>query len=152
MELYLVRHGDAVGKDINPECPLSDYGFSEINKTIDYIIKNKEIASSEIYHSGKMRARQTAEIIGNYLTITVKIKQAKGLKPMDNPENWVENINQRQNNLIIVSHLPLLGNLASGLLKTDSEIQFDTGTFVCLSNSEENRWKLKWIISPSDTK
>ena len=62
MMLYLVRHGDAVGADVNPTRPLSEEGREEVLKVAHHLKKNR-IEVDHIWHSGKVRAIETAEII-----------------------------------------------------------------------------------------
>ncbi len=62
MELILVRHGDALSKAQDPQRPLSDRGRAGAQSAAE-AAKGLELAPIAIFHSGKLRAAQTAEIL-----------------------------------------------------------------------------------------
>ena len=67
MRLYIVQHGDAVPRDVDPARPLSEQGRADIQRLADYLSEH-EIEIAQIFHSGKTRAKETAEILGDVLT------------------------------------------------------------------------------------
>ena len=62
MKLYVVQHGDAVQKDINPDRPLSEMAQTQIRR-LAKLLKASGILPVRIFHSGKLRAKQTAELM-----------------------------------------------------------------------------------------
>ena len=66
MRLYLVQHGEAMSKDENPERPLTAKGRKNVTKTAKFL-KKKGIRVRKIFHSTKLRAKQTAQIIASLL-------------------------------------------------------------------------------------
>ena len=67
MKVYLVQHGKAVDKSVDPERPLSDEGTQQTQAVADFIA-SLNIKVECIWHSGKMRAHQTAEILSKAVT------------------------------------------------------------------------------------
>jgi len=63
MRLYLVQHGKAKSKDEDPDRPLTDQGRNDIKKVAVFLAENAGLKVTSIYHSGKTRARQTAEVL-----------------------------------------------------------------------------------------
>lgn len=61
MALFLVQHGLSSPREIDPEKGLSEQGTSQV-KRIAQVAAGYGVAVSRICHSGKKRARQTAEI------------------------------------------------------------------------------------------
>ena len=62
MNFYLVRHGDAVSAAENAERPLSRIGREQVQCAArEMLERGSEV--SRIYHSGMLRAKQTAEIL-----------------------------------------------------------------------------------------
>jgi len=61
MSLYLIQHGKSLPKDKDPQKGLSQEGIAETER-IAQVAKGYAIGVSMITHSGKTRARQTAEI------------------------------------------------------------------------------------------
>ena len=67
MPLYLVQHGLALPKDIDSERGLSEDGFADVRRIAE-TAKHYNVQVSQIFHSGKKRAKQTADIIAEALT------------------------------------------------------------------------------------
>ncbi|MEW6161870.1 MAG: phosphohistidine phosphatase SixA [Nitrospirota bacterium] len=150
MLLYLVQHGEAKREEEDPSRPLSDKGTEDVNRAASYISKlNMEV--DEVLHSGKLRAKQTAEMLAGNLKIARGVSETDGLAPLDDPGLWAERLEARTNPLMLVGHLPNLGRLASLLLCGDVEkniIAFKMGGIVCLKRDVEGKWSLQWIITP----
>jgi broad specificity phosphatase PhoE len=66
MELYLIQHGEAKSKQEDPERPLTAKGAENIKKTASFF-KQLPKRLDLIWHSGKKRAEQTAEILDETL-------------------------------------------------------------------------------------
>lgn len=114
MRLLLVHHGDAVGPDVDPQRPLSSRGLDAVEALVDRFLaecaRNPEIgpcAPEAIWHSGKLRARQTAEAFLRASPFA-EFKAVRGLRPDDPPEIIVEAIAHETRDIALVSHMPLL--------------------------------------------
>ncbi len=68
MRIYLVQHGEAVAKDVDPERPLSEQGHNDVEKIATFL-GNTQLGMERILHSGKLRAEQTAEIFADKLLL-----------------------------------------------------------------------------------
>ncbi|MFN3477425.1 MAG: phosphohistidine phosphatase SixA [Candidatus Methylomirabilales bacterium] len=153
MDMYLVQHGEAKPEQEDPARPLTDRGREEIQRVARHA-KTLDLKISEIRHSGKLRAQQTAEILAEHLSPPRGIREMKGLAPMDDPAEAKAVLEATQEPLMLVGHLPHLSRLASALLVGDPKrevIQFRMGAIVCLSRLEGS-WVLKWILTPELTK
>ena len=116
--IYLLRHGDAVPESVDPARPLSKLGDAEITDTIlMQVADGPKIA--EIWHSGKLRAKQSAEIAARMLGVKAVIEKP-GLNPDDYVTPIAAQLKAANKNIMIVSHMPFLGKLYS-LLKTGFE-------------------------------
>ncbi len=62
MLVYLVQHGQAKAKDIDPDRHLTEQGINDVEK-ISAFLKTAKLTVDVIWHSGKARAAQTAEIL-----------------------------------------------------------------------------------------
>ena len=150
MNLYLIQHAEAVVKEQDPERPLSSKGLADIKKIAEFVAKNCHLGAEHILHSGKLRARQTAEILATELNVPTPL-ETDGLAPLDAPTIWAERLMARTENVILVGHLPYMSKLASTLLCGVSEtevIYFQMGGMVALSR-EEKLWSLRWMIVPT---
>lgn len=151
MNLYLVRHGESRAEDVDTERHLSKKGWAEVGRVGAFATKNAQIHVSCIYHSGKIRARETAQALAVYFNPEAGVKETVGLKPMDDPQIWVDRLAGIKNDTVLVGHLPHLKKLASRLLgekPEDVELEFPTGGIVCLSRKGADDWSLRWIVTP----
>ena len=82
MRIYLMQHGKPVPKEEDPDRPLSDQGKGEVEKVSEFLWKSG-VKVQEAFHSGKTRARQTAEIMVSQLNPDVKARERAGLSPLD---------------------------------------------------------------------
>lgn len=150
MNIYLVQHGKPVPKEEDPERPLSAQGIEDVEKMAAFLIK-AEIEVNEIFHSGKTRARQTAEIIASKLNPDKKPLEKRGLSPLDEVKIIAEEIEKIRNDLMIVGHLPYLAKLTS-FLTTGNEsnpiVSFQQGGVMCLEKREEGNWSIAWMLIP----
>jgi phosphohistidine phosphatase len=148
MKLYLVQHGEAKSEAEDPERSLTAQGEEEV-RGVARVTKRLDTRPSKVYHSGKRRAQQTAEIIANALKLP--IESAQGLNPLDDARSWAERISKETQDLMIVGHLPFLEKLTSLLLcdKEDARsVLFRYGAIVCLDQKEDRGWAVRWILTP----
>jgi phosphohistidine phosphatase len=151
MKLYLIQHGEAKCEVEDPERSLTLRGEKEITG-ISRKAPGLDIRPLKVYHSGKMRAKQTAEIIANVLKIpNASVQAVQGLNPNDDIRPWAERISGEKKDLMLVGHLPFLERLTSFLL-CDNEnarlVLFRYGAIVCLDQKEDKRWAVRWILTP----
>ena len=149
MKVYLVRHGDAVSSQFDPQRPLSEQGRADIQKVASFI-KPLEISVEHIRHSGKLRAAQTAEILDGAVVVEKDCSAHNNLGPNDDVTIIANELEAYDTNLMIVGHLPFLAYLTS-LLVAGKEIfnvaAFDAGSIVCLNRTEPGRWQIEWMIT-----
>lgn len=148
MKTYLVQHGEAKSETEDPQRSLTTKGENEIKRVADRA-KQMDLNPSKIYHSGKLRAQQTSEIIG--LALGQTVEATTGLAPMDDVRLWADKINQSEEELMLVGHLPHLEKLASYLIAEDENIRpilFRNGAINCLEQKENKKWAIRWILTP----
>jgi phosphohistidine phosphatase len=150
MFLYLVQHGEALGKDVDRSRSLSEKGVGDVKKMASFS-RDLKISPHQIVHSGKMRALQTAQLLEDRVTSDRVVLESDGLSPMDDPEMWFGRLSKMNEDIMIVGHLPYLDKLASLLLCRDKEkniINFEMGSILCLKRLEEFNWNVEWFIKP----
>ena len=150
MELYLVQHGEAASKEVNPERPLTEKGRQDVTKTANFLKKcGREIDT--IWHSTKTRAIETAKIIAGTLPPERDVEQKEGLAPNDSVKAVFTAINSEKGSLMIVGHLPFLQKLASLALvgsENSQVIGFQQGGVVCLRQNDDGTWQIMFAIIP----
>ncbi|UCC65192.1 MAG: histidine phosphatase family protein, partial [Anaerolineae bacterium] len=82
MQLYLVQHGQAHPKEIEPERSLTERGRQETRR-VAALAARLDLDLYQIRHSGKTRALQTADILGQALTPSGGVVAVSGLAPKD---------------------------------------------------------------------
>jgi phosphohistidine phosphatase len=149
MKLYLIQHGIAKTKVEDPDRSLTDEGEEQTRKVARFIAP--DVTVSRILHSGKIRARQTAQIFAEVLKTVDALETAKGLDPLDDPQIQAARLAEESGNWMLVGHLPHLNRLASLLLCGDPRrepIAFRNSGVVCLARDEEGKWSLQWAVTP----
>ncbi len=147
MAMYFVQHGLAVAKDIDPDRPLSESGQKEL-KRISIYLKNLGIKVGLIYHSGKKRAMQTAQIFSDHISHG-SIDILSGMNPKDDVKVFAQNL--KENNVMYVGHLPHLQKVVSYLITQNEDakiIKFVNGGVVCIEK-EDSRFYIEWYLKPS---
>lgn len=149
MKIYLVRHGEPVLEQIDPEKPLSPKGRIEIER-ISKFFGEDSFPLSFILHSKKLRAKQTAEILGGTIAPKALLKEFTDLGPDDSIDSILRKINEEDRDFMIVGHLPFLNRVIGQLIAGDKNlhlIHFQRGKIVCLLRSDEN-WVIDWVLGP----
>ena len=152
MICYLVRHGDAKSEAEDPKRPLTELGRSQVEKT-GRAAAARGISAKQIWHSDKLRAKQTAEILGRLLAARDSLREIEGLAPNDDPAIAQFEIEGAPDPIMIVGHLPHLSRLVSLLVTGDPEknrVEFPTAAMVCLARDAHN-WKVDWTLAPDQS-
>lgn len=149
MKIYVVRHGEAVPASEHPDRPLSEAGRRDVARTAD-VIHSKGGAPRTVFHSGKARARETAEIIAARTDGGRPVIERAGLDPNDPVAPIMSECVSGGEDVMLVGHLPFVGRLA-GLAVTGHEsetvVEFDAGAVACMEDAGEG-WRLAWFYSP----
>jgi phosphohistidine phosphatase len=149
MFIYLVEHAEAKPAEVDPARGLSAKGVADARKIAAHLVRLK-LEARKIYHSGKTRSHETASILAAQLKPAKGVVETDGLGPQDDPQIWYERLKVRDEDMVLVGHVPHLRKLASMLLCGDPEkavVHFKVGGIVCLRRHEEN-WSLEWAIAP----
>ena len=155
MKVYLMRHGEAEEIYDGDEPALTAKGKADVNR-VGEALSSMDIQLDHIYQSGKLRARQTAEIVKSKLGGDILISIKEGLKPNDPVSAIVGNLKDNNKNILIIGHLPFMAKLTSTLLaeteseKSDLKIAFRTASVACLEYAKSFGWKLNRFIDPEN--
>ena len=150
MALFLVQHGTSVPKEIDPECPLTDEGRDTVERIARDAAGHK-IEVDLIQHSGKTRARQTADIMAYFLKPPGGVQEASGLDPLDDVALAAKGLPGVEN-VMLVGHLPFMERLVSYLITGSTDrivVKFQNGGIVRLERAPETGvWFIKWTLMP----
>ncbi len=150
MRVYLVQHGLAKDKSEDAERPLSDRGREDVARVAGFLSLFEKPQPEQIIHSGKLRARQTAEMFAEGWG-RPSVEQGPDLDPNADPSAWSAQLVSMSSDLMLVGHLPHMQRLAGLLLSGDCErevVRFRNGGVACLERGE-NGWSLCWQVNPT---
>ena len=150
MEFYLVRHGEAVSQAIDGQRPLTPGGRRDVER-VGQAAAKRGIQPGQIFHSGLLRAQQTAEILSESLRPVEGVRELAGLRPDDDPLIAKTELESSTVSLMLVGHLPHISRLASFLVAGNADhelVQFAPATVIGLSY-ENYRWKILWKLTPA---
>jgi phosphohistidine phosphatase len=148
MFFYLVRHGEAMSSADHPARPLSPAGRAGVER-IAQLARERDVKISVIHHSGILRAKETAAILAEHLTPPLGVKQCAGLLPEDDPAFARADLEEAQDSIMLVGHLPHLNRLAALLVASDPNrvvVEFSPSTMACCAK-EGGRWKIAWKLA-----
>ncbi|MCH2157201.1 MAG: phosphohistidine phosphatase SixA [Oleiphilaceae bacterium] len=113
INLFLCRHGEAsFDAPSDRQRPLTDAGIAKTKETILRLSK-MNMSVSDIWCSDLMRAQQTAQLFSSEYSLIVE--EQTFLRPDSDPERATRKLNLLRDDqtLLIVAHMPLLGELVS---------------------------------------
>ena len=151
MRLYLVQHGKATAKEADPQRPLTDLGRREAQRVADFV-GPLGLEVTQLWHSGKTRAEQTAAIFAGVLTVAEGPAAREGLAPNDNVALLRDELAVTSDATMIVGHMPFVSRLATLLLagyESPPIVTFANAGIVCLERTDDNRWQLEWSVTPN---
>lgn len=152
MRIYIIRHGDAVPEGADPARPLSEDGKQSVQK-VAAALKNAGCCVNTIFHSTKLRAKETALIIRQAVNPQAVLKEKEHLSPNDVTDDIYEELLKISEDAMVVSHLPFVDNLASRLIYGSEDrhvLKFTAGTAAILQKDSRDKWKLVAAIIPEE--
>jgi phosphohistidine phosphatase len=147
MQLFLVHHGDAVGPEVDPRRPLSPKGRTDVER-LAAEAEARGARPQVVWHSGKLRARQTAEVFWRALNALAEFSATKDLQPDDQPR-WIrDRLRAETRDIMLAGHFPHLPRLLA-LLITGGEAGVDFplhGVVALVSQDEGATWRELWRL------
>jgi phosphohistidine phosphatase len=150
MRVYLVQHGEAHPEEVSPERELTPRGRGDVER-IGALLANGGVQVANAYHSGKTRARQTAELLAARLAPGVGAEALAGINPNDPVESLADRLRGWSEDALVAGHQPFMGKLVAFLLAGRSEppvVAYQPGSVVCLERDAQGRWVLVWMLRP----
>jgi phosphohistidine phosphatase len=150
MWLYLVHHGDAVPPEDDPRRPLSALG-RQGSEEVAEAAAVRGVRPALIWHSGKLRARQTAELFWRACNPLAEFQAVPGLQPADFPGLFRDQLIGEPRDVMAVGHMPNLLRVLA-LLTTGAdqgEAAFPPHGMVALQRErDESAWVERWRLEP----
>ena len=120
MHLFLVHHGEAVGPHVDPRRPLSLAGRISVD-LLAAEAAGRGARPGVVWHSGKLRAKQTAEAYWRACNALSEFSATKDLQP-DDPPNWIrDRLRAETRDVLIAGHYPHLPGLLALLVNAPGD-------------------------------
>ena len=149
MHLFLVHHGDAVGPEVDPRRPLSPEGHEAVSR-VAASVASKGATPAVVWHSGKLRAKQTAEAFWRACNPFAEFAATKDLQPEDPPHWMRDRLRGESRDIMLAGHYPHLPRLLTLLLGEDpaSFVSFPQHGVVALTSDDDGKtWREVWRIA-----
>jgi phosphohistidine phosphatase len=150
MKLYLVQHGEAVSKQEDPARPLSEQGMQDV-QAVAAFLGDAGIKLVRVWHSGKRRAEQTAEILARVVLSGGRAEVIEGISPNDPVGEFATDADVWEEDTLVAGHLPFMSRLVSLLTTGETDpglVQYQPGSLVCLERVDAEQWVILWMIRP----
>jgi phosphohistidine phosphatase len=146
MHVFLVHHGDAVGPDVDPRRPLSAGGREAVERLAAEAAA-RGARPVVVWHSGKLRAKQTAEAFWRACNALADLAATKDLQP-DDPPQWIrDRLRGETRDVLIAGHYPHLPGLLALLVRPDGSVHFPQHGVVALVTADGGEsWKELWRL------
>jgi phosphohistidine phosphatase len=145
--IVLVHHADAVGPDVDAQRPLSAAGRAHADRLAAEAAA-RGVKPVAVWHSGKLRARQTAEAFRRACNPQAELAAIRGLRPDDPPSQVQTGLAGESRDVMLVGHMPNLPRLLQALLgrrEGEPPASFPPHGLVALEPAGE-RWVERWRL------
>jgi phosphohistidine phosphatase len=152
MDIYLMQHGEAAAEADDPARPLTDAGRAAVSR-VAARAQAAGVSIDRFWHSGKLRAEQTAQILAAALG-AAPTEARDGLAPNDPVAPIAEWLRDQTDvdSLALVGHLPFLDRLAALLVADDQDAQViafqNAGLVALVPKSDRSGFAVGWVLSP----
>ena len=145
MRVVLVHHGEAVGPEVDPRRPLSPWGREAVER-LARDAAARGVKPAVVWHSGKLRAKETAEAFWRACNPFAEFSATRDLQPEDPPE-WIrDRLRGESRDILLAGHYPHLPRLLALLLDTASFPQ--NGVVALRSDDEGETFSEEWRRDP----
>ncbi|HEV3486008.1 MAG TPA: histidine phosphatase family protein [Vicinamibacterales bacterium] len=130
---------------MDPQRPLSPRGLEHASR-LAADAASRGVKPAVVWHSGKLRARQTAEAMWRACNPLAEFVAARGLQPGDTPDEIVGRVAGETRDIMLVGHMPNLPRVLEALTRgrnADARAEFPTHGLVAL-DAVGDAWVEKW--------
>ena len=144
MRVHLVHHAEALGPAVDPQRPLSSLGLEQAD-WLAAAAFDAGVRPAVIWHSGKLRARQTAEAFLRRCNPFAEFRMVRGLHP-DDPPDWIRDLLEGEDrDVLAAGHMPHIAQLSLRLGAADV---IPLHGIVSLERVSGGRYEERWRARP----
>jgi len=146
VKLLLVHHAEAVAHEDDSRRPLSPRGEAQAERAASEAAA-RGAKPSVVWHSGKLRARQTAMAFWRACNALAEFSAAPDLQPTDPASRMRDRLRGENRDVLIAGHFPHLPRLLSLLISRDAS--FPQHGIVALETEDAGEtWTELWRFDP----
>ena len=145
--VIIVHHADAVDPAIDAQRPLSESGRAQAASVAESL-RAHGVKPDCIWHSGKLRSRQTAESIWKICNPLAEFSAIRGLLP-DDPPDWIrDRLTGEARQVVVVGHFPHLPRVVQAMKRDAGTGSFDFPVHGAIALEEvDDRWIERWRVT-----
>lgn len=127
--------------------PLSTAGRAEVER-LAAEAATRGVKPAVVWHSGKLRAKQTAEIFWSACHALAELSATRDLQPEDSPEWMADRLRFEPRDIMLAGHYPHLPRLLARLTNTSGAgASFPQHGVVALHTDDEGQtWIEDWRL------
>ena len=145
--IYLVHHADAAPPDVDPQRHLTPAGRAAARGLASRVAA-RGVRPVEIWHSGKLRARQTGEAFRLACDPLAPFTMVRGLQPADPSDIMADTLAGETRDLMLVGHMPHIARLLRRMLgRVGENVGFPTHGVVAVEPDGAG-WREAWRLGP----
>jgi phosphohistidine phosphatase len=142
LNLWLIHHAEAVSPAVDPQRPLTDAGHQHAIRMAE-LARSHGVSPAVIWHSGKLRSRQTGHAFLSVWAPFAKFQMVRGLGPDDAPAIIHAAIQRESQDLALVGHWPSLPALLCQLSPKSRPMPLN-GVVALTSEDHGISWSERW--------
>lgn len=144
--LYFAQHAIAEPSEVDEKRPLTTIGIDETQRVASRL-RDNGVLIKKIFHSGKLRAAQTAALFAEMLGVDHP-SALTGMNPNDDPHTLIAQLNEDV--ALYVGHLPHIQRLVSTLITGEehSDVLRFRNSAVAYVELDGKSARLGWFITP----
>lgn len=135
-------------KEEDADRPLTPEGKADA-EALGAFLAARGVSADTVYHSGKTRARQTAEPLASALG--AGIKEIDGIGGGDGARAFARCATTFDHDAVLVSHMPFVERIVSAMAggnESAGAVDFEPGAAVCMTKTQEHGWSIEWMLRP----
>ncbi|MGL6349376.1 MAG: phosphohistidine phosphatase SixA [Aeromonas sp.] len=151
MKIYIMRHGQAgMNAKTDEQRPLTDKGIEESILMARWLTPQLSGSLDRVIHSNYLRACQTWQAICEELPAARQVEESSEITPYGDPAfvaSYLTALAQQHEQILMVSHLPLVGYLVQSLCPAAGAPMFATSGIACIE-WHNGKGALLWLEGP----
>ncbi|MGQ4658246.1 phosphohistidine phosphatase SixA [Aeromonas enteropelogenes] len=151
MKIYIMRHGQAgMNAKTDEQRPLTEQGIEESLQMARWLSPQLAGPFDRVIHSNYLRARQTWQTICSELPDAKVVEESGDITPYGDPAfvaSYLTALAEQYEQILLVSHLPLVGYLVQSLCPAAGAPMFATSGIACIE-WREGKGNLLWLEGP----